>query len=348
MKVLMLLDHATDYREKFLRELSKKCDLTVTADSPENDNLKNNLKSPTERIGYRYFEFSKTFGKNIRINLELNKYIKTIRPDIVCVALNIRYPMRVIDFFLQKNKPYKWVWWGQIFGSIDKYLPGLRFFKKQLVRQSDGTLVYTEEIKEKLSDSNVLSFNNSQFSKNEFHELENTFNKKLHCLFVGRPQVRKRLDLIFEIAKRRQDVKFRLVGPNMDSFFNSKSLPANVDLYPAAYGETLKDHFKWSNLVVNPGHVGLLVMNAAAHNRPIAIGENVNHAPEVLLAKESNQFFLDFENDAVVDGFVDKVQKNPSLLKRKGDLNFKIAIENYTIEKMVERHMQMFNKVLLQ
>ncbi|TVR19332.1 MAG: hypothetical protein EA391_00900 [Balneolaceae bacterium] len=340
MRVLLVLDVAPNYRELFLRKLSKKCDLVVLAHCCEKDNL----NPPPERKGYTYIELVDK-GFKIRWNFDLQEQIKNFDPDIICVNLNFRYPIRIIDFFLSKFGNKRWLWWGPIFGRSEILNP----FKRFLIKLSDGAVVYTDNIVNKLDNAhaNALSFHNSQHSADDFKDFPNFVNGKINCLFVGRPQPRKRLDLLFEIAKSREDVEIRLAGPQMADYFMDTEIPQNISLYPAAHGEELAEHFKWSNLVINPGHVGLLVMNAATHCRPIAIGSNVQHAPEVELAKKAGQYFLDFEQKSEVNLFFDHILNKPDELRTKGKQLFNMGREHYTVEYMVEAHLKAFNNALV-
>src|SRR5690606_23929458 len=111
-KVLFLLDHAPNYRESFLLELSKYYELVVVAHPCGKDNL----TPPVTRGNYRYYQLDKTYGYKIRINFELQNIIKQENPDIVSIALNLRYPIRFLTFLFNRNLQKRWVWWGQIFG----------------------------------------------------------------------------------------------------------------------------------------------------------------------------------------------------------------------------------------
>lgn len=335
MKVLFLIDHAPDYRESFLRKLAEFCDLNILAHPCEKDNL----KPPSERKGYTYYELDKTVGGKIRWNLQHEKLIKEINPDVICVALNLRYPLRIMTFLRNRKHRMKWIWWGQIFGRNDNLF--LIRFKKYLVSKAIQSLVYTEDIKSKLAVPKVISFNNSQFSESEYIKLQNIKSETLNCLFVGRPQKRKRLNLLIDLAERRKDISIRIVGPGTKEFFN-QPMPPNVELYPSAHQKELVNHFKWSNVVLNPGHVGLLAMNAACHRRPIIIDSKVNHAPEVILAKEANQYFVDFNNTESLDGLLNDLKSNHLLLDAKGQELFDTAMKKYTIEKMADKHMAAF------
>ncbi|GAB2989252.1 hypothetical protein GCM10027284_02220 [Cyclobacterium sediminis] len=338
-KVLFLIDHAPNYRESFLRELSHLCHLTVLAHSCERDNL----TPPIKRIGYNYIELKQTYGKKLRFNFELPKIIRSIDPDVICVALNPRYPVRIINFLFSISLWSKWIWWGQIFGRSNNFiLDKLRLY---LLKKSFGTLVYTDDIANKLSGINVVSFNNSQFSSKEFKKLDNIIDNSLKFLFVGRPQKRKNLEYIITLANKNPNFKFRLVGPGMLNYFSDYDIPNNIELFGAAQGENLTNHFKWSNLVLNPGHVGLLVMNAACHCRPIIINSDVNHAPEIILAQESDQFFLNFNSDQDVDLFFSNLSQNKDLIINKGNLLYSNGLKKYTVEMMAKNHMEVFNNV---
>jgi len=340
MKVLLHLDHAPDYRESFLRKLGEKCELIVVANSCEKDFL----IPPSERLGYMYIELCNCVGYKIRLNFELKNIIDSIKPDVICVALNLRYPIRILTFLFYKDLRDRWIWWGQVFGRNDN-APLVRL-KEFLIKRSQGVLVYTKEIATKLKGLSVLSFNNSQFSENDFLRLPNTIRQgSRNFLFVGRPQSRKRLNLILEFAKKYPYHRFRVVGPEMESYFNGESVPGNFSVYPAAKGKELEDHFLWSNIVLNPGHVGLLVMNAAAHNRAIAIDSKVVHAPEVLLARKTDQFFLDFLNGRETSIFFENTVMDEKMLIHKGENLYEHALQEFTIEKMVEKHIFFFSSV---
>lgn len=132
----------------------------------------------------------------------------------------------------------------------------------------------------------------------------------------------------------------------MEVFFSNVNVPSNVSFYGAAHGNCLLEHFKWSNLIINPGHVGLLVMNAASHNRPIVIDKNSDHAPEVILAEEGRQFFIDFSDTNEVLSFFYSIEADLEILSKKGTELYNLALEKYTVEFMVEVHRDIVRRVL--
>lgn len=338
-KVLFLIDHATNYREAFFGDLAKYYELTVAAHPCEKDNL----IPPKVRGEYEYVELRRTFGANLRFNFELYSLIQRCNPDVICIALNLRYPVRVATFLFNKTLRKKWIWWGHIFGkSNNRLLLNLKLF---LIRKAHGTLVYTDDIKNRIKGNNVISFNNSQFRAKDYTRLDNVVGESLNCLYVGRAQKRKRLELLVAIARQRKDLNFRFVGPLMEKYFDNCNLPANIQIYGAATGSALQEHFRWSNIVVCPGSVGLLVMNAACHQRPIALGSSVKHGPESILAKEADQFFVDFSSKEEVNWFFNSLIQDRNQLLKKGEDLFNKGLTKYTIEQMVINHRRMFDSV---
>jgi glycosyltransferase involved in cell wall biosynthesis len=110
-------------------------------------------------------------------------------------------------------------------------------------------------------------------------------------------------------------------------------------------GKDLNTHFDWSDLVVSPGNVGLLVMNAARHGKGIVIDDNSYHGPEYWLAKESGQPFISFCDMQEVNRFINDVIDNRWKLQHWGRQLQEVAKEKYTIEYMAEAHYRVFEKV---
>lgn len=339
-KVLLLLDHAPNYREAFLRVLAQNLNLTVVAHSCSTGNL----TPPKERLGYKYYELVNAGLLSNFYSREFTMLIKNNAFDVLCIALNVRYPYRFVPFMFDKSIREKWIWWGQILGRSNNLL--LLKIKKNLIKRSKGGLTYSEKIVKDIGLQNIYSFNNSQYSISDYVKLENSFDGTLKCLFVGRPQERKKLELLFDLAKINNKVKFRLVGPGMEEYFEEHGSHENIEVYGAASGNQLLEHFKWSNIVINPGHVGLLVMNAACHNRSIIINSSVNHAPEVILAKESNQFFVDFSNLENVSNLFNELIDNSGLMNTKAEELFNKGKESYNIEYMAKIHKDLFYKTV--
>jgi glycosyltransferase involved in cell wall biosynthesis len=345
MNVLFIVDHAPDYREVFFRRLGEQCNLTVLAHPCEPDGL----SSPDERLGYSYVQIplrkaGPFFLKTQKLPVRFSDF------DVLCVDFNPRHIWR-IGLFLRNRSLWKnWLWWGHIYGRSENiFLKKIRSFV--LVRAA-AVLVYSkriaEKINKKLPEKPIISINNTQAQEADFMNLEWPESEQLHFIFVGRPQERKRLDRIVALAERFPFTRWRLIGPGMNEFMRTRHnpLPDTIEIFGQTTGNELIEHFEWCHAVVNPGHLGLLVSNAAIHGRPILIQKNEIHAPEIVLAEEADQTFIDFDSKEETERFFNKLIEDSTPLKKEGYRLQKTAKENYTIEKMVEKHIEGFKYVI--
>lgn len=344
MKVLMILNHAPDYRESFLRELGGKIDLTVVAQPCAPDGL----TPPESREGYRYIEIDSVKFFGLLWQPGLGRLLRGKKWDVICVSANLRHLSRIFLFLANPGYRDKWVWWGHIFGRSE--LKILSILRTYIIRKSAFCLVHGKSIAIQLNGEHgakVVSFNNTEIRKSEFRSGKFKKNPNLQLLFVGRYQPRKKLERLVELAKRREDVQVRLIGPGMENL----SIPADlltlgrIELFGRTVGEELNFHFDWADLVANPGHIGLLVMNAARHGKGVVVDSGSEHAPEFYLAKEAEQPFISFGDSEEVNRFIARVHENPSLLRQWGNALQARAKKEYTIESMTEVHVKVFKAV---
>lgn len=345
MKVLLVIDHAPDYREQFFRELSSYCDLTVVAQPCALDGL----MPPAERVGYNYLELPVYGKRSFRWQSGLIGLFRKGDWDVKCVDLNVRQLSRVVPFIFVSKFRKNWIWRGQIFGRRRSHT--LFYIKKFLLHRAVACLVYNEPSARRLEQEfgvRAVSFNNTEVRKDEFRQPKiNNERGPLRLLYVGRNQKRKKLDRLISLVDRRSDVLLRLVGPGMDELSIPNHLVASsrIELFGKTNGDALNHHFDWADLVVNPGHAGLLVMNAARHGKTIAVDSRSEHAPEAWLAKESGQPFLDFSKEYEVDRFIDGVMADKMVLEEWSYQIQKLAKEKYTIENMARIHLAVFQEI---
>lgn len=345
MKTLLILNHAPDYRESFLRELSKKVELTVVAQPCEQDRL----TPPGKRGSYRYVEIPSKRFLGIQWQKDINKHLHFNDYDVVCCNLNPRQIPWILHFLKNKKLQQKWIWWGPFIGQSNAR--PIRMLKNNVIAKAAACLTYSEPIAGQLTQEHgvyALSFNNTEIMAGEF--VDGSFDKhpEIRLLFVGRWQPRKRLERLIELANRREDVHVRLIGPGMENLTVNPSLTdsGRCSIIGRAVGKELIPHFHWADMVANPGHAGLLVMNAARHGKGIVIDAESNHAPEYWLAKEAGQPFIPFAEHSAVDHFIDSINNDRSLLTKWAAQLQNIAREKYTVEHMAEAHLQVFNHIL--
>lgn len=332
-KVLYLINYAPNYRDKFLTELAKYVDLTVTAYPGEEANL----TDPKTRIGYRFIllKRKKIFGFNFNL---LEFTLANGDYDVVIVGYTLWNPLRMINLFRKKKRV---ICEGLIYGRSNNVLT--RFLRRVFIESSEGVLVYSEMVKNKLSretDKPIIVFNNTSYSKSEIRPLKiPRLVDVLNIVWVGRYQDRKKIERLYDLAKFDKRVNVRLIGPGIKEAFLNRSKLDNLDIFDAAYGLDLERHFLWSHMVFNPGGAGLLIMNAARYGRSIVIDSNSYHGPEIQLAIDASQDFIDFSNLSVVKKYIDNLFVNKNYLYEKSCLLTK-KMSNYTVEHMARKYLQ--------
>lgn len=345
MKVLLIIDHAPDYREAFFRELGKKVDLTVGAQPCRSAGL----APPQRRVGYRYIEAPAKHFKGFYWQPGLKKLLYKENWDVVCCDINLRQLARLFLFVTNRKWWDRWVWRGLIFGQSDFQLLGM--IRRVLFKSAAGCLVYSEEVARRVKQeygAAAISFNNTEVKRDEFRTGKfDADHEELRLIFVGTFKPRKKLERLVRLAENRPDVSIRIIGPGMKQLEVPYGLENNgrLKVFGRLTGKDLNTHFDWSDLVVSPGNVGLLVMNAARHGKGIVIDNNSYHGPEYWLAKEAGQPFISFGDTQEVDRFIDGVLDNRWKLQQWGRQLQDVAKEKYTIEYMAEAHYRVFEKI---
>ena len=118
-------------------------------------------------------------------------------------------------------------------------------------------------------------------------------------------------------------------GPN-------NGLRNRVDRLDARIGEALKGDFEWRHLAACPGHLGLLLMTAAKHGRPIVADSETRHGPEVAVARETGQPFINWAHDEEVDRFFQRAFAGDLPLGPLGLALAEYVRNHYTLERSVQ------------
>lgn len=340
----MILEHAPDYRESFLRELGKHVRLTVVAQPCQ----PSGLVPPVEREGYHYVELPVRKFRGFVYQPELREAVRSSDWDVICAGFNVRHISRMALFLRSPELHRRWIWWGHIVGRARSWASHV--VRRSLLTRASACLTYTEpqaELVTRLYGVPAYSFNNSEVSVTEFRRAHFDMHEELRFLFVGRNQPRKRLERLVQLARRWDDIHVRFVGSGMETLQVPDDLrkSGRVGTFGHTRGDALNAHFDWADLVVNPGHVGLLVMTAARYGKGIAIDSESDHAPEYWLAKSANQPFLSFGDLSEVEAFLNDLRRDRDRLRRWGTELQKVAMEKYTIEHMVRVHLEVFQNV---
>lgn len=332
-KVLYLINFAPNYRDKFLTELGKYVDLTVTA----YPGYEANLVDPEYREGYRFISLKRK--KFLGFNFNLDEFtLANDEYDVVIVGYTLWNPLRMINLF-RRNK--RVICEGLIYGKSNSLVT--RLMRKIFIEASEGVLVYSKMVMSKLSEETrkpIISFNNTSYSKLEIKPLFlPQLNGILNVIWVGRYQERKKLERLYDLAKIDKRVRIRLIGPGIKEAFSKRTKLENFQIFSGAYGEELEQHFAWSHIVFNPGGAGLLVMNAARSGRSIVIDNDSHHGPEIQLAMDAQQDFICFSDLQNVKSYIDRLFEKSNYLQSKAK-DLTEQMEYYTIEHMADKYLK--------
>src|SRR5690606_36662115 len=155
---------------------------------------------------------------------------------------------------------------------------------------------------------------------------------------------RKKIEKLIELASDYDFVLVRIIGPGVKE--NIRHNLPNVELFDGCIGDELTEHFLWSDLVLNPGSVGLLTMTAAKYNRPIIIDKYNYHGPEMQVAIDTNQYIIDISDRKVLTAVLQDF-----LIDKKKVVNKGIELRNgltksYLIEHMVNAYLYALKVVI--
>ena len=332
-KVLYLINYAPNYRDKFLTELSKYVDLTVTA----YDGKEINLKDPEYREGYQFIRLKRK--KILGFNFNADEFtLANGNYDVVIVGYTLWNPFRMFNLFRSKKRV---ICEGMIYGKSNSLIT--QILRKTFIEASEGVLVYSKIVKDRLSKETkkpIIVFNNTSYAKHEISPLIlPELNDTLNIISVARYQKRKNLERLYNLAKMDERVQVRLIGPGIKEAFKDTPALVNFQVFDEAYGDDIKLHFAWSHVVFNPGALGLLVMNAACYGRSIVNDNKSRHGPEIQLAIDANQDFIDFSDLGNVITYIDKLFESTDYLQEKAEV-LTAQMANFTIEHMAEKYFQ--------
>jgi glycosyltransferase involved in cell wall biosynthesis len=331
VKVVYIINYAPNYRDVFLKDLGKFVDLTVVSFNGKSANF----KDPEIRENYRFVELKQKRFLNVSFNF--NEFTEASGDfDVIIVGYNLRNPFRLLNLIRRKRVILE----GLMFGKNDNFL--VTMIRKFVISFSEGVLVYSQMVKSRLEKEvtkPIISFNNTSYTISQIKKLDfQPINQKLNLLWVGRYQERKKVERLIELARRNQNIELRLIGPELNKNLNTNDL-SNVTIFESMYDEELEEHFNWCHAVFNPGGAGLLVMNSGRFARPIFIDNNSHHGPEIQMAIDASQHFIDFSNTNKVDDLVSFCLNNPKELEKLG-VQLNSSMKNYTVEYMSQQYLK--------
>ena len=160
-------------------------------------------------------------------------------------------------------------------------------------------------------------------------------------LFVGRIQLRKRLDLLFQAcAQLPENLQPGITivgdGPDRSQAENAaKGSYPHVTFTGTKTGTELDTIFQGADLFVLPGTGGLAVQQAMSFGLPVIVAKG--DGTQSQLVGPDNGWMVEPGNlDALTQALQDALSKSRNYCGQKGMESFRIVRDEVNIEKMVE------------
>lgn len=366
MKILWVTNIPSPYRVDFFNELGKYCDLTVIferSSSSERDKSWEQYKFSTfngvilQGIG---------IGVDKAISLKVLKFLGHDSYDHVVISNPLTLTGAIcIEYLRMKKRAY----FIESDGGIPKEGKGLRERLKRHVLKEANLYFSTASIHDKyyltygarkkdivrypftsLRESNILE---KILSSEEKEKLRSKLGMKENkiILSVGRFVYGKGYDILLKAASQLdKDIGIYIVGGTpTDDYLKQKSLLGltNVHFEEFKAKEVLSNYFMSADLFVLPtrGDVwGLVVNEAMAYGLPVITTDKCVAGLE-LVRNYENGFIVPVDDADSLARRMNKVLNDNVLCSNMSNKSLEV-IKGFTIEKMVEKHLEVFSQYI--
>jgi len=341
------------YRAPFFEMLARRCEggMNLFAGEPRPEEairvvetLRDGTFVPAENIhlfrGRAYLLYQRNFLS----------WLESWTPDALIVEANPRYlsTPRAIRWMRRRGRMV--LGWG--LGA-----PGargaLRPFWTRFLRQFDGLIAYSRRGAEEYKSCGIPSERvfvaaNAVLPRPRWGLPTRTLSpNRLHVIYVGRLQVRKRLDSLLRACAAlpeslRPEVWIVGDGPARASL---ERLAAEVyprtKFFGAVYGESLRPIWMHADIFVLPGTGGLALQEAMSYGLPVIAAQG-DGTQEDLVRPETGWRIPPNDEDALIETLREALA-NPTRLRTMGAAAYRLVSEEINTEKMVEVFLRALN-----
>jgi glycosyltransferase involved in cell wall biosynthesis len=343
-----------EYRAPFFDLLASACDggMSLFTGLPrpgEGITTADKLKVAQYELGENLHLFGDSFY--LCYQPDLLDWLKRWSPDALIVEANPRYlsTPAAIRWMRQQNKPV--IGWGlgsPPVGGIRKRL------RLSFLHQFDALISYSQRGADEYA---ALGFPRERIfvahnavsapPSLPLPPRPSTFDPCATVLFIGRLQVRKRVDRLLQACAELES-KPRLViigdGPERELLQSlAKEIYPAAEFIGARHGEKLKPYFAAADLFVLPGTGGLAVQEAMSHGLPVIVAQGDGTQDD--LVREENGWQIPPDDFRALLSTLREALSDAARLRKMGAESYRIVKEEINIKTMVETFVKALNSL---
>lgn len=364
-KILYFSNIPSPYRSRFFKGLGLTNDLTIIYEAESSKKVKFSF-SEDDFDNQQLIFLSKNKVNRVIPNFIILKQLKKLDFDYI-ILTNYGHPTELLVYLVFKllNIKYFFEFDGALIReeNLLKYL-----FKKFILSGAIGYfspskiasdyLIHYGVDSSKITQypfSSVYSKDIKKLSIQDKMELRNKLRIKddLVLLFVGRIIYAKGLDILIDALSKLDYIAFRLIiiGDSPDEkYLNKVKNSLNTDLINKITildfmsSKELDEYYHVSDIFVFPTRYDPwgLVLNEAMSKGLAVIASNKSVSANQLIRNGENGFVYQYDDAEELRYKLLKLIESEFMRLRFG-LNALITIKDYTIEKMVQSHLDIFN-----
>lgn len=364
MKVLFMVNLPSPYRAMFFAELGKLCDLTVIYERESASDRDQRWKAKEENTYKTIFLKGKEIGTDNSFCPEVIKYLKKEKYDCYVVGMYSTYTaMIAITYFQMKNIPFILSTDGGFVGRESKIKYSI---KRHFIGAASNWLSTSEKTNEYLVHygakiNNIYFYPFTSLSEKDLQEarrLTEESRKSIKCdldikeekivLAVGQFIYRKGFDLLIKAARDiPENVGVYIVGgkPTEEYLNLAKDMHDRIHFVGFVEKKVIANYYKCADVFVLPTREdiwGLVVNESLSYGTP-CITTDMCGAGYALIKNGVNGYMVPANNSGEIAKKINALLANESNEVRKICIE---SVDNYTIEKMAQRHIEIFNSII--
>jgi L-malate glycosyltransferase len=363
LRVVVMVANVKQYRQEFYPMLRAvlapyRVDLTVIYSTPSSveaskgDNI--DLPPPLGR------KVPRLFFLHDRLLLQIPRPGDIMAADLIIIVQATGYLFNYPLLLLSALRLKRIAFWGHGWNHQGDPKSFSEWMKRRLANASDWWFAHTRETKRYLESigvapGKITAVENAIDTRGFRDSLRSVSEEELSStraalripsgspigLFCGSLYREKRLDYLLSAAARiaEEIPGFRLIivgaGPQTELVRQASEECQYIIYVGPAFGRARAVYFRMADVLLNPGLVGLGILDSFAAGLPVITTADAKHSPEIA-------YLVDGENGLRVNGdsrefavAVSRTLRDPGVL-HKMKQGAQAAADHYTIENMVE------------